>query len=517
MKRDIYADLLSDTRGMRRDQAKARDRWYAELKLEQKESRLFELEMLLKSFACFTNPRNHTGVAGPVAIAAHDYRHELRIISEGVERAGHCVRDLLGERDRAFVFSRYLETVMPEDGSRHELLQHQLTQFTPEESLFVLRNAFAAFGDLASGLRELGRVPHRVHSALTNTITREIARNDYFNPLVSLEFRSEFDRIRSAPILSALHSATGHAHRVLALTFLALFRLLRYLSLVDTYAQDSQTERLAFLILAVFQSDARALCYQLEERSGEALAKSFEERIYSVSAVSIHREQQGLRDEMDSLNSLRGTLESVGQSIRLEGALVLSKELPSPEEAPRDGTLGPRLVVASASLRAILHHAIVNVVSELDDSVELGELGSAEKLALESSLRLRRDVWGFRQVLRAFLAKADGAAVVTDHWNSYANFSYVREFLERFRAIGFQLARRSDYPAFERFLDNVGRLREVDLIDPERMDEVIEECRRFMNYLGELFGRINRRADLARHPFDRLQAAEHLRLYLGAA
>ncbi|MFT5357458.1 MAG: hypothetical protein ACI9KE_004695 [Polyangiales bacterium] len=517
MKRDIYADLLSDTRGMRRDQAKARDRWYAELQLDQKESRLFELEMLLKSFACFTNPRNHTGVPGSIAIAAHDYRHEMRVISAGVEQTSHCIRDLLGERDRAFVFSRYLETVMPEDGSRHELLQHQLSQFTPEESLFVLRNAFAAFGDLASGLRDLGRIPHRVHNSLTNTITREIARSDYFNPLVTLEFRPEFDRIRSAPILSALHGATPHAHRVLALTFLALFRLLRYLSVVDTYAKDPRTERLAFLILAVFRSDARALCYQLEERTSGALAKSFEKRIYSVSAVGIHSERDTLNREMKTLDSLRGTLESVGQSIRLEGALVLSRELPSPEDAPRDGSLGPRLVVASASLRAILHHGIVSVANELDDDVELGELGSTEKLALESSLRLRRDVWGFRQVLRAFLAKADGAAVVTDHWNSYANFSYVREFLEHFRAIGYQLARRSDYPAFDRFLDSVGHLREVDLLDPERMDEVIEECRQFMTYLGELFTRINRRADLAPHPFDRLQAAEHLRLYLGAA
>lgn len=517
MKRDIYADLLSDTRGMRRDQAKGRDRWYAELKLEQKEARLFELEMLLKSFACFANPRNHTGVAGPIAIAAHDYRHELRVISAGVERASRCIRDLLGERDRAFVFSRYLETVMPEDGSRHELLQHQLTQFTPEESLFVLRNAFAGFGELATGLRELGRIPHRVHSAFTNTITREIARSDYFNPLVTLEFRPEFDRIRSAPILSALHAATPHAHRVLALTFLALFRLLRYLSLVDTYAGSPKTEHLALLILAVFRSDARALCHQLEERTGDALAKSFEKRLYSVSAVAMHGQRETLHEEMAGLNSLRGTLESVGQSIRLEGALALSRELPTPEQAPRDGSLGPRLVVASAALRAILHNGIVSVANELDKSVELGDLGSTEKLALESSIRLRRDVWGFRQVLRAFLAKADGAAVVTDQWNSYANFSYVREFLEHFRAIGYQLARRSDYPAFDRFLASVGHLREVDLLDPERMDDVIEECRRFMKYLGELFTRINRRADLATHPFDRLQAAEHLRLYLGAA
>ena len=59
--RDVYANLLRDSRGLRRDQSSARDTWFAQLPWDQKEQTLFELEMLLKGLATFGNPRNHPG------------------------------------------------------------------------------------------------------------------------------------------------------------------------------------------------------------------------------------------------------------------------------------------------------------------------------------------------------------------------------------------------------------------------------------------------------------------------
>ncbi len=58
---DPYADLLRDTRGLRREQSVQREAWLAGLKVEGKEALLFELEALLKGLACFANPRNHPG------------------------------------------------------------------------------------------------------------------------------------------------------------------------------------------------------------------------------------------------------------------------------------------------------------------------------------------------------------------------------------------------------------------------------------------------------------------------
>jgi hypothetical protein len=74
---EAYADLLRDTRGLRREQAAARDAWYAALSWERKEDTLFELEILLKGLACFANPRNHPGARQRKTVVSLDFRDAL--------------------------------------------------------------------------------------------------------------------------------------------------------------------------------------------------------------------------------------------------------------------------------------------------------------------------------------------------------------------------------------------------------------------------------------------------------
>ena len=116
--RDVYANLLRDTRALRRDQSSLRDGWYASLAWEKKEDTLFELEMLLKGVTCFGNPRNHPGARRAASAVAHDYIEELRIVRDGITRINTLMRVLLGEKDKAYTFSRYLESVLPEDSAR---------------------------------------------------------------------------------------------------------------------------------------------------------------------------------------------------------------------------------------------------------------------------------------------------------------------------------------------------------------------------------------------------------------
>src|SRR3990170_2459840 len=84
--RDVYANLLRDTRGLRREQATARDAWFASLPWERKEETLFELEMLLKGIACFGNPRNHPGAPSGKTAVAQDFHEELRILRDVQQR-----------------------------------------------------------------------------------------------------------------------------------------------------------------------------------------------------------------------------------------------------------------------------------------------------------------------------------------------------------------------------------------------------------------------------------------------
>ena len=448
---------------------------------------------------------------------AHDFRAEMRIVREALDQSISRIRELLGSRDRAYVFSRYLETVLPEDALRSQLIKEQLSQDTPEESLFVLRNTFGAFLELTDGMLRLPRIPHRLYFAHLGMITREIGRNTYFNPLVTLEFRPEFDRIRSGHVLEVLHQTSDASHRVVALAFLSLFRSLRYVGLVDTYASNAATTRLAYVILSVFRSDLRALTRFLAHDSGKVISDALERIMLSLPAAQVRLRFDELATESENMVALRGTLENLANVLRVEVRKVFERDLPPPSTLNASQDLGPLMIVGAATLRATLHHSIERVCREVDPDSQGPALGSQALSRRELSERLRREVWMFSQVLRAFLAKAEVAESSSDKWAGYASFQWVKEFLHHFRAIGFQLARTSDYDRLDRFMAALDALRDVDLLDPARMRSAISECRQFYGYLQTLFRQVSKRKELAETPFDKREAAETLRIYLGAA
>jgi len=516
--RDVYADLLRDTRGLIREAALAREHWFASLPWERKEESLFELEMLFKGLVCFGNPRNHTGSAKRSPSVAHDFVEETRVMRDGLDRAVTLLRELLGDRDRAYTFSRYLESVIPEDAARSRLVKDQLTQDTPEEALFLLRNALSSHLDLADGMLRLGRVSNRIFHALHATITREIGRNAYFNPLVTLEFRAEFDRIRTAEVLESLMAVESEAsHRVVALTFLTLFRALRYVSLVDEYATDPAAARRAFVVLAVLRSDLRALTRFLTRKAADVMSDGLERELLKVPAREIEAKFDRLEDTARRIVALRSVLDTIANGLRIEVRRTYERDLPAPDAGVRGEELGPHLVVATASLRATLHEAVRSLCAELRPLHAPPQLALDEKARRAVSERLRREIWMFAQVLRAFLAKADAMTEEPDLWSSQSSFQFVREFLGHFRAIGYQLVRSSDYERLDPFLAALEQLREIDLLDQERLDEVVGECRDFYVFLEDLFQRVSRRTELDDLPFDRRSAAETLKIYLGAA
>src|SRR6185295_15814632 len=119
------------------------------------------------------------------------------------------------------------ETILPDDEARSRLQSTALTQDTPEESLFVLRHAMTNLQEVAAGLARSPRVPFRTFYSFANVAHREVSQSAFFNPLSALEFRPEFDRITSPQVLEVTRKITGEqARRLVALTFLSLFRML---------------------------------------------------------------------------------------------------------------------------------------------------------------------------------------------------------------------------------------------------------------------------------------------------
>lgn len=511
---DAYQELLRETRGLRREQATAREAWLAGVPLERREEALFELEILLKGVACFANPRNHPGPPRRTAVVAQDYRDALLMAREGLARSAQLCRLLLGEQERAFVFQRYLEMLVPDDGARSRLVEGG-GQETPAASLLTLRQGITNLVEVAGGVARLPRVPFRLFYATLASAQREVAQSVYFNPLAALEFRPEFDRITNARVLDVMRHAPGeHARRLVALTFLALFRLLRYLTLLEHVARDARPG-LVYLVLAVLRSDARTLTDHLRKRAGEELASSFDLELFKVPASQIAARQESLRAEAHRLLEIKATLGGIAANLRLELRRAFEHDLAPPEAGLPIEALREVVFQVVGNLRPALQNAVLVLGTSL--GARLDEHGVFDDVAARRALgeRLRRDVWMFAQIVRAFAAKARATPSGDQRWTGPSSLQFVREFLSYFEAMGYPLLRAADYPRFHTFQAAVSALDEIDLLDPDRLARAVGEAEQFRVFLEKLFDGISQRDELRGIAFDRRAAAESLRLYLG--
>lgn len=516
---DVYADLLSGTRRLSKERRAEREAWFATIAEPDADDRLFEFEVLLKATACFSNPRNHPGPPRRTPVVAQDFRGALAIFGDGLARAVAVARSLLGERDRAFVFHRYLETVLPEDQARARLITEGTSQATPEESLITLRHGLTGALEVIDGVLRAPRVPFRLFHAVLATAYREVDRNTYFNPLNALEFRPEFDRIKSAQVLELIRSVPGvEAQRLVALTFLSLFRMLRYLTLLGRLPGDTGRRRQAvgsaYLVLSVLRSDGRALADYLRRRAGPLLAESFERDLLRIPAQELRARAPALRASGHRLIGIKSALEGIAGNLRLELRRAFQHDLPEPSTSLAPSEFFRALAATIDNLRPALQNAILFLGRALGVSLEEGGVFDDLAARRETSERLRRDVWMFAQIVRAFSTKAQHSPP-DDRWTPAYGLQYVREFLAYFRAMGYPLLRASDYPRFDAFMSAITGLQDTDLVDPGRIEAAIDECMAFHGFLQHLFEDIGKRDELAGVAFDRRAAAAALKLYLG--
>ena len=514
-----YKALLDNTRPLERGHQAERERWLEQLSLDKKDDLLFELEILLKASACFANPRNHPGPPRRTPVVALDFRDATLLFRSGTVHALNLLKQLLGTRDKNFVFNRYLETVLPQDSLRTRLVLEGTSQDTPVESLVALRQAFTSNTEVIDGILRSPRVPFRLFYAVLATVQREIYNNTFFNPLNALEFRPEFDRIHSGQVLELIRSVPGeHARRLVALTFLSLFRMLRYIRLLSTMASDlaarkrHSTGRI-YLVLSVLRSDARALSHYLRKHAGELLAESLEQSIFDVPAMEIAGRGAELRAVGHRLMGIRSALESIASGVALEVRRTFQHELPAPDTQPNSIALRTALLSALGSLRPAIQNAILFFGKTLGSALDENVVFDEQTALRETAERLRTDVWMFSQIVRAFAAKAEHSPK-DDRWGPLYDFQYVREFLKYFRAMGYPLLRTADYPRFDAFLGAMGRLRDTDLLDSGRLDAALDECVAFHGFLKQLFEEISKRDVLRDVPFDRRRAASMLKLYI---
>jgi len=517
---DPYHQLLSRTRDLRVEQRQARDLWLQQLGVSGKDEVLFELEVLLKAAACFANPRNHPGPPRRGPVVGQDYRGALAVARDGVAHSIVLARSLLGDEERAFVFHRYLETVLPQDSARSRLAGAGVEQTTPEQSLLALRQGLSSAMEVLDGLGRAPRVPYRTFYSALGVVQREVERNTFFNPLLALEFRPEFDRIRSPLILDVIRSVTAReARRLVSLTYLSLFRMLRYLRLLERIAAESSRRRRligrAYLTLSVLRSDARALAGYLREHAGPLLAEGFHQEATAVRAEEVGARAPALHALGQRYALVRTALECVAGSLELEIRRAFRHDVPAPGGTTGEAELRASLRAVVLALRPPLRASILALSQALGVTLPAGRVFDDPGAEREFGGHLRRNAWMFAQILRAFTVKAQGP-IPPDRWQATEQARYVGEFLRYLAALGDPVLRAADYPGFSAFVGAVRAVSTTELIDRARLDRAVSECGALYQHLQALFERLSALGALSGVPFDRRAAARALELYVAS-
>jgi hypothetical protein len=295
--------------------------------------------------------------------------------------------------------------------------------------------------------------------------------------------------------------------------------MLRYLRLLSRIAGELGNHRRhaagrAYLVLSVLRSDARALSDHLRQQAGPLLADCYQRELLDVPARDLKARSRELTSDGLRLVGIKSALEAIAGNLRLEMRRCFQQELGPPSSHHDPAKLRAALQSMIVELRPALRNPILFLGKALGVSLE--ERGVFDDVAAhrETSERLRRDVWMFAQIVRAFSTKAQHSPSA-DGWSKVYNFEYVREFLAYFRAMGYPLLRSTDYPRFDAFLSAMDALRDTDLVDPIRLQKATLECGQFHGFLTDLFDNISKRDVLVGVPFNRRAAASTLRLYLG--
>jgi hypothetical protein len=458
--RDFFSELVRGSQAGRAGFVAERERWLRSLKVQAREELLFELEMLLRGLERTFNLHN-LPVDQPVV--ARDFKPELEDVRDAIFQVIHLSRQLLDpESDQRMVFRRYVESVLANDDARRRMLEEELDQQSPQESLFVLRQSFDAIKTLIEHLLKLKSLPYPVFTGLGNLVLREILLNRYFRPFRPLELRVEYDRLKSVPLLDALALRPRAERAVLTTAVVAYFRGLHYLSCMSN-DPSKPVERRARVVLALVRGEAQTLA------------------AYLAGPV---------RDTVTS-KKLKTFAEQSSENL-----LQQSERIPRVTLAGTHGTRGTPERAAAHALTAVFQEHLVVLARTLEIPLpeERGAFGALVS-GVDRAVRLRHDLWGLQVLAQETAVALRGRS----RDGSHSALLTLRRYLAYFHDTSFQLMRNSDSAAIEPYAALVF---EHEPSGPSQRERLADDTDKFIVTLkGKLAG-VQRRSDLANVPFE---------------
>jgi hypothetical protein len=464
-------------------------RWRQSLRGEQRTDALLPLQAVLSGLVAFRHLENH-----PLSASVTDFRPHLHAVHLAYEWALGLVAQLRSD-----------------DEPTRQLRSVGAPLSEPESSLRSLERSLTDARRVSERLLELPAVDAGAFQSSSDLFLRDLARNAFFEPPEPLEFSNVAELVRTGGLTPELPSWKSTAAKMTTmLAFLTLLRAHRFLGIADRQIREDDGLYRAHVVVAAVRRELRTLTRFLLVQGVETFADELEARLLSLDAHDITGAREEITRASGELTELRESVEALAMEIHATARTALDGALPElrpergyalPAERMRNGIREVRATVKDAAKQ------LRSLGRPIRDS-------RAERKSERVKKNDRQDIWAFRFILRAFVAKASVASVGADCWSDAGSLEFVAEFVRHFRLFGPRVTRATHYPRRGPLTRALSTLSRPEAIDAASLNLATDECVLFVEHLDGALAELPR-SMLA--PFDKSKAAAQLRGYLAAA
>lgn len=473
---------------------KIRDEWVARLDVEEKEPLLFEFEMLIRAIERFFNLNNHPlWVSGEASVK--NFSTEIAIVKMGIERIFAITQKFLGDNSNVFYFQKYIENKISRDSARDKLTLESMEQPDPKSSLFFLMLNLVSIHEVIKSVVERGHCNYSLFYNIGHIITRLVSMNRFFDPIKLPTFSPLFDRITNPKILKIVRKLKNENERkVVSVLFLAFFRFLKYLKFVNAEEKDEAKLKFNLLIFSLLKSECREISTYIEKEAPEMLKK------------------------VKGGEGLIAFLKDVKFQLDIEQRKVYEGVLKDFVAISNIGMLRATVDTARGVLNNNFQQIIVNLAKYLSPDTEGKEIFVDFVSRLEQSLRLREDLWIYRELL-TYAEMCLNAGEGDEHYRPPSSVvNMLRDYVIYFQNLSFTLLRYSDLEPFEEFARFIFRISEEIFekkeISHKTVKELKERVHAFRIFVEATLSHVNNRAELREVPFHVESAKELLEQFI---
>lgn len=382
---------------------------------------------------------------------------------------------------------------------------------SPESSLLSLERSITDALRVSERLLSLPTVDAVSFAASADLFLRDLEHNRYFHPPEPLEFSNVSDLVSAqsvAPELAAWQSES--AKTTLLVSFLTLLRTHRFLGIADRQILLGEDLHRAHIVIAAVRRELEVWTRFVLVQGVETFADELEARLLSVDADYIHESRAEISGASRELQGLREMVEAAAAGVHAKACDALDHPLSEAEAVGSQSLVAERMRNGIGDVRAALKEA-ARLLHRIGNP---SQIERAKRVSEQVPKDLHQDIWGFRFILRAFIAKASVAATAADDWLDLEALEFVPEFVRHFRLFGPRLIRATDYADREALIGAMSLLSRHETIDARALGAAMRECEAFAEHLDAMLERMPR-SPLT--PFDKHAAANGLRSYLTAA